>query len=320
MRLIAREPTLEDFDDYYHICFERDRGNCVLREVVAHEWRAFLMHPAALSCVIEDVDREPGGRLVCCAQAVFVTDKFVEWAKSAVGPWMIRTAANSLPDGSSPLCSAAEVEEGCTERGRLNSLVTRWAHGNTWMSEEYRQCVHEFRQRTFFNMTRGYRFGQILCESVGAMAVKQAQGAGFGLWTDYDEYYRANPPAPPDERRPYLSGITREEAVEVAGSLMSHFFAYQPRRFGFTADEREVVHYAMMGCTETATADATDNSVNRIKYLWGVLYDKVDAIDPALFASLRGDKAPTNRRGAEKRRLLLAYLRDHPEELRVPRV
>lgn len=316
MHLVEREPTLEDFDDFYWNCFQRDRENQELRDVVEHEWRTFHGHPAALTIVVKDLDLEPRSQLVCCAQSVFVTDKFVEWARSAAEPWVIRTAARRLPDGSVPLITAAEVEEGCTERGSLNSLVTRWGRGDQEMPIEYRRCVHDFRQRAFINVTSGYRFGRILCESVGATAVRNALGAGFRLWTDYSEYFRVNPPAPPDDRRPYLSGITRDEAEEMEGSLMSHFFAFRPRLLRLTRDERELVQHALMGETEQVTAAAIGQDVHRVKYRWRVLYDKIEDRHPALFASFCGTDATTDHRGKEKRRVLLAYLRDHPEELR----
>lgn len=319
MRLIAREPTNEDFDSYYYKCFPYHRNDREARNSVEHEWRTFIGHPAGLSLIVEDLDLAPNVRFLCCAQVVFVTDKFVEWARVAAFPWISRIAAQRLPDGSEPLISAEEVEYGCTEQGSLNVLLTEWGRGDAEMPPEYRRCAYELRQREFYKLMSGYRIGQIICECMGIDIARQAQHAGFKIWSDYQEYFHANPPVPPDESRQYLLGITREEAEDIEGSLISHYFAYRPRRFAFTADERSVVQYALIGDTEAATAAAIDESVSRVKYLWRIIYEKVDDIEPALFASLKCQNAPADHRGAEKRRLLLAYLRDHPEELRKPR-
>jgi len=57
-------------------------------------------------------------------------------------------------------------------------------------------------------------------------------------------------------------------------------------------------------------------SLSTVKKAWISIYHRVEHHLPDLMADpLRSDTPPSGR-GKEKRRRLLAYLRDHPEELR----
>ena len=59
-----------------------------------------------------------------------------------------------------------------------------------------------------------------------------------------------------------------------------------------------------------------DISVPRVKKVWVSTYRRVEDHLPALIqAPIRSD-GPRHSRGKEKRRRVLAYLRDHAEELR----
>jgi hypothetical protein len=58
------------------------------------------------------------------------------------------------------------------------------------------------------------------------------------------------------------------------------------------------------------------SSLHAIKKLWISIYQRVEDHLSELIPNQQQLELPANGRGKEKRRRLLAYLREHPEELR----
>jgi hypothetical protein len=67
--------------------------------------------------------------------------------------------------------------------------------------------------------------------------------------------------------------------------------------------------------TSPALAKVLGVSLPTVKKMWLSIYERVSEIAPELIAG-NAKIGADNRRGKEKRRHLLAYLQDHPEELR----
>jgi hypothetical protein len=142
------------------------------------------------------------------------------------------------------------------------------------------------------------------------------EAGGVELYRDYPEYRRDAAYAGWMEKLPpYLLGVTAERALNRVGMyVINRLFAKSlPHRFNFLPGEREVLQLAMGGLTEGEAARELSVSPNTIKKRWQTLYQKVEAVDPRLLAS----SGKTEReRLKQRRRLLLDYLRVHPEELR----
>lgn len=105
--------------------------------------------------------------------------------------------------------------------------------------------------------------------------------------------------------------LHHDQAV-VGGDLASQrFFSYDPPVLGFTPAQRAILLLARQGYTDQEIATALDKTTDSVKKRWSGIY--------ARFAAAFPNRLPTGRegsRGAEKRRTLLAYLKDRPEELR----
>ncbi len=98
-------------------------------------------------------------------------------------------------------------------------------------------------------------------------------------------------------------------------SLTARFFAFSPPIIGFSDGERRLLLAALEGHADPEIAAALGLSQNTVKRVWRTIYERCDAMAPHV---LEGTAASTAAgvRGAEKRRHLVAYLRDHPSELR----
>ena len=113
-------------------------------------------------------------------------------------------------------------------------------------------------------------------------------------------------------------GTTRE--LEQApgnwsASWVGHLFDYRPPRLGLSRSEQRLLSYALSGATDEHMADAMGVSLPTVKKRWISIYQRMEDSVPALVSDTRADM-PAASRGREKRRGLLSYLREHPEELR----
>jgi DNA-binding CsgD family transcriptional regulator len=116
---------------------------------------------------------------------------------------------------------------------------------------------------------------------------------------------------------PRNAGITRELAERFKHcSWIASVFAHGAPQFGFNPSEQRLLLSALKGGdTDEALSDALGISVSGVKKTWRSIYERVADRDPELCPSHSGeDQAET--RGKQKKQRLLAYLREHPEELR----
>ena len=112
----------------------------------------------------------------------------------------------------------------------------------------------------------------------------------------------------------FLMGLTREEAHSREGYVMSHYFIHERPRFAFTAREQQLLCLSLrlQDPSDKRLAEALEVSVPAVKNWWQLIYERVAAVDADLLPLPDADRA----RGPEKRRRLMQYVRDHPEELR----
>ncbi len=312
MRLTSRAARQSDFQSAYRACFPHDLGDEKLKQILAHEWQVFLAHAATRSMVAEDLNRPAGDRIVGFAQTVFVTDKCVGEILACDAPLGNVIASHHLRDGSWPLLSIKEIAEANAGEG-LNALVTRLDWTDQGLTEEEQWELRGYIEQSWARYWRGYNYRRVLLYAYGPWPQTTLTNSGFHTLADFTEYFRRHPPGPPAERRPVLMGITRDEGVAEEGSLASQIFRYSAPRFGFTLGEQELLTLSLDGLTD---ADIVENlngqiTLNGIKKRWSSIFDRVDGVDPYLLPA-----GATAGRGEEKRRPLLAYLREHYEELR----
>ena len=76
------------------------------------------------------------------------------------------------------------------------------------------------------------------------------------------------------------------------------------------------MHHALLGRTDAELGHALHTALATAKKRWTSIYDRVASVDPELLLGTAEAVPPEGKRGPEKRRRLLDYLRRHPEELR----
>ena len=112
-----------------------------------------------------------------------------------------------------------------------------------------------------------------------------------------------------------LWGMTREEARRtMPGTTARHLFEWQPPRFHLSVAQRRLLSQALFHEDDEQLARELGASPHGLKKLWRGIYERIAEAAPDFF----GDAATSDdgKRGPEKRRQVLAYVRQRPEELR----
>jgi hypothetical protein len=115
----------------------------------------------------------------------------------------------------------------------------------------------------------------------------------------------------PPDRKPTIITMTRDDAERHPGNLVMYqtFLRFTQPRCGLQIAERRLLRYALEGLPDDAIADILEIAPRTLKKRWADVYA---AMEPVTGISPGGEDG---RRGAEVRRHVLRYVRQHPEEL-----
>ncbi|TDP71113.1 hypothetical protein [Roseateles toxinivorans] len=119
----------------------------------------------------------------------------------------------------------------------------------------------------------------------------------------------------PPERCPMLFAMSRSDArASLPGTSVRHVFEHHPPLFHFSATQRRLLWLALFDDSDEHLMPLLEVSVHGLKKLWRGIYERIEDRMPGFF----GDAAAEDegKRGPEKRRQVLAYVRQRPEELR----
>ncbi len=276
-------------------------------------WRELIVSGAGNASVIEDLNLPPGQRIVWYCITVFITPEYAAYLKSEAPPILGLSVLERWRAGCSPLLTLAQIRRANCGGGitmmAMNSGATPEIMGSPTALARLGTKVNE---HTFWSVG-GYRLNEALIEMYTDYECAWAEGYGQILRTDYARQLTEHRPAWLIEgRHPRLYGATRCEAEAKAGCPLLDMFRYEPPRFLFSPLEQELLQCALFGDTDGELSEFLSVSPVTLKKRWLHIYDCVAASDVTLLGGVGRD----GKRGMEKKRHLLQYLRHHPEELR----
>ena len=279
-------------------------------------WRYLLSTGALQLFVVEDRAKSLGSPLVSFGGFVFVIDDFCAEARSTLPPYLSVELARRYPSQHWPILKRDRIARANSDGG-LNVLMCFQGRVPGHFSPEQSLAVLEKHGEALHLALRGYRIKEFLAEPIGRKMSQWMFDAGARLRRDYSNYFRDNPlPEPGSSRRPFLVGLTREEALAHPGANIASLFVYTPPRFHFSRSERVLLQHALIGKTCEQLAMSMSLSRWTVKKRWHAIYDRVADVDSDLLPPSIAYGAYACSRGAERRRHLLNYLRQHLEELR----
>jgi hypothetical protein len=277
-------------------------------------WLRVLELDAKTAVVFEEFDGS-SARILGMGVSVYVDDAFMRELKTPPFFWIGPELAKRIARGKGPVLSSKELRE-ANSCGGLN-LVT-W-EGCILPQYLKRSEVYNKLMTAFMEEHRGYLWKEIIgsqAESVerlnstlksGGMLLNPADGE----WSDSQTMGQRDV-----VKEPHVIGLSRETEQRRPGSLVGMLFDYEPPRFGFNASEQRLLLAALSGGTDEQLSRQLSVSLSAVKKTWRAIYSRVASGAPELIPDNSPPGLRVQDRGREKKQTLIAYLREHPEELR----
>jgi hypothetical protein len=278
---------------------------------VLQAWKQiFEMRHASRGALVE-VHWKGKIEIVGFGLAVFVKKSFIETEVLNPTPGLNSRIIESVVSGKSVIAGYEEVRDANT-RGDLQQVIldTSWKNGglNGAQVDEVRMLLGRAYQEAF----SGYNFSRILWECVDELDLWHTHGhRSFRIVDRFEQYRLANPETTWNPDRA-LGMVTTESMRDDPGSIAAGLFLHhhQPQ-LAFTRSEQELLEVALEGVDDSSASKSLFVSVPAIKRRWANIFERVAAIRPDLCPP-KSDGT----RGIQKRQRVLAYIRNHPQELR----
>jgi DNA-binding CsgD family transcriptional regulator len=317
INLMAREGSAKDLAQCYalHEPFWRFYPEA-RRRVLPEMWGTLLSGERMQLFLVENRTKPLGSRIVSFSATVFATDEFCSEAQSTLPPWLGVQVAQHYLSHDLPVLNREQVAR-ANARDGLNVMMCfgGWEHDG--LSREEILAMHEKQSEAFHLAHIGYRVKEFLADAIGEEELHWMLDSGAHVRRDYSGYFQKHrAPIPESSHRPRLVGLTKEEAFANPGSYLSSFFVYTAPRFHFNRSEQILLQHALMG--ETCDDLAASLFISRwtVKKRWHAIYERIADVDRELLLPPVANSPDATSRGAERRRHLLHYLRQHLEELR----
>lgn len=316
MNLMAREGDARDIAAWLEL--HRALGLPYLARswsILPEMWKSLLAAGRLLLFLVEDRSRPSVSRVVSCCAAVFVTDAFCEDAKEILSPFFGIELTRLHLAKQLPVLTRAQIAEANGAEG-LNVVICYegWREGA--LSFQDSLAVREKQSAALYLALSGYQVKELLANPIGDESFRQLLDGGARLRRDFSLSGGSGSRAGRKGLWPRVVGLTKEEAEEHPGSHLSGLFVYSQPRFHFSRAEQKLLQRALTGETCEELAASLDLSAWTVKKRWHSIYERVTTVDSELLPPPIAEGPQARSRGLERRRRLLNYLRQHPEELR----
>jgi DNA-binding CsgD family transcriptional regulator len=276
------------------------------RDALCDFWSEIIRSGAGTAAVAADA-ADPT-MIVHFGFSVFISDERTQEYRRCTTPLLARRLVAEFAAGGYPFLRGPEIARANAHPG-LNLLVTHY--GRRCGDPRVDIANYESSRRAL----RGWNLRSFTVECF-TEPQRDVRAWGKSLGYDVLEYSpdRLRAADIPLDRAPFLLTAARSELPGNTGygsNLL--FLSFSPPRLGLNARQQQLLSLALDGGTDLTIARAAGISEAAVKKHFRMIYDKVSG---AGIVDSLAVKRTLDKRGAEARRHLLNYLRDHPEELR----
>jgi hypothetical protein len=197
--------------------------------------------------------------------------------------------------------------------GGLNAVTWIWGIGP---EDVHRLDVRKHAMEAFYLEMQGFRLRELLGQGTVIEEVESAIRSGAYLLGP-----EGFPIDTPDRTmaeivgEPHVFCMTKDLMNRDFGSWTSALFVHQEPGIGFSPGEQRLLEEALHGWTDEELAKELEISLSAVKKAWRSVYDRVDRCSVGILPA-SCDESENGDRGKGKKQRLLAYIREHPEELR----
>jgi hypothetical protein len=314
MRLRRRPMLLRDAQPYAELIashpLERERYG-KLTEQLPSAWNQCLRQGALISAVLEDME---SGRpsLQAFGVSVFVTDEFLHSCKMPRMRWIGPELVRCLIRGDSPVLGPKAIRK-ANSTGGLN--LASWASILCPENDADRTQVQIELMTAFMQEHCGFKLKEIIGQQNERIMMEVVSNSGGLFWDCAQERYVEVHNFDVEEviQHPFILGATSETARQHV-SWTTTLFQYSPPRMYPKPAEQKLLSAAIRGLKDEELSCELGVSLSFIKKTWSSIYNRAAEKLPEL--SLEIAAGSVRQRGKEKKQRVLAYVREHPEELR----
>lgn len=273
-----------------------------LRAALPKLWTRLMGQPGYSADVIEDLSRPPGQRLVGLGMTVALDAGWQQRLREDPPAHAGAVWYRDFLDGRTAPMDERSLARANAD-GEVGMLVLHYAQRNIDGSLPEVQQMLLTAMQLFRTAHGGLQLRDIWQEAL-------SDGGDYLLGMGFKRRTRRG------SDQPDLHGLNRAEAAHVfPGQLVRDVFHAVPPVLGFSAAERRVLRLALGELADEDIADEIGVTQHTLKKVWRSVYQRAADALPDMFEKAPSGTLPGTR-GPEKRRHLLQYLRQHPEELR----
>jgi hypothetical protein len=264
-------------------------------------WKAFLDNPSFQANVIESERPIAGHRIVACGMGVFVSEVFADREIENPRPGLNSRIIAGVASGEPVVLSRAEIGAGNAGEGiDFVNMYGTWRDGIT--NADQLAEVHALLGTSFIEHFAGYRFNRVLKEAIGPSRIALAHATGtYRLVAEFKKSDSA------------LFVVTPESVRAAPYSVAAKMYRYEPPVLRLRPAEQTLLAAALAGKTDAELSADLGLSIEAVKKRWMSIFERVDEFKPEILNQV---EAYSDSRGPQKRHRVVAYIRNHPEELR----
>jgi len=310
-----RAATREDLEECLSIAPAAMGNELLGKDRALEAWRSFIGNASFNSAVIESDHRISGDRIVGFGASLFVSAPFAIEEASKPKPGLNARIMTSIACNRSVVLSEDELRYQNTYGGlHVVFLCAAWKR-HLLRAEEAAE-VEALLAMSWLEGHQGYRLCQALREATDSFDIEDIRSQHvFGTITAFDNFYDRKQVPSIWNRDRALGVSTRADALAVPGSVAAILFSYHEPTLRLHDEQQRLLLAALRGMTDEELSHALSLKLPAIKKRWASVFRHFSEACPELIPEL-GQGLDGNKRGPQKRHHLLAYIRQHPEELR----
>jgi DNA-binding CsgD family transcriptional regulator len=304
MKLLGRNTRPTDLDQCAEIVRDRFLYERADLAALKDMWQAILDRDVGRSIVLY----ESGDPQRVLAFGISAAVKDVRLATlAAPAPFVGKRLLDAWRSGDDPFLDEPAYAV-ANARDGLNVIVTHNGIDDT-IAQTHLQDALSVLTETFVALHTGSNMKVIVHESFGVPA-EFALDLGLHV-TPYPAEHDALLASVPAGRMPILVSIARTDAERRRGNLVmaQTFLRFSTPQCDLQAADRRLLRLALEGTPDETIAEILQIAPRTLKRRWADVYTRMECVTQIPPGGEGG------RRGAEIRRHVLRYVREHPEEL-----
>lgn len=302
-----RQITEGDLQEFFFDCPTAFGAELIGEAAAWNAWRNLLSWPGFNGAVVEK--RTPGrpAERFAAGASVFVSEAFAHEEISNPRPGLNGRVLAEFTRRTGNVLAPQQIAEDNASDG-LNVLVLFGRPLRKANEEEAAEAALEL-ATSFVELHAGYRFRRTFIELKDSVDIHHALSTRVYTLIPYGSQTNIT------SETTALGVVSSEAVAFMPGSMLTALFRPRTPQLALRVTDQELLRAALKGSTDAELARHLKISIAAVKRRWEDIYRNVAGSDLPISATFKA-KSAEGKRGAQKRHLLLEYLRQHREELR----